>query len=102
VSAPDLLNAETLNVLRRYERAGFIDESRSRAALDDLVQLPIARYPTLALLDSAWSVRRNLSAYDAMYASLAAALDEPLVTTDARLASAARRHTGASIVLLGA
>ena len=95
------MNAEILHVLRHYERRGTIDAGRSREALDDLIDLPIVRYPTLALLEGAWTLRRNLTAYDAMYAALAAALGAPLVTSDARLATAARQHAGVSVILLG-
>jgi predicted nucleic acid-binding protein len=94
-AAPDLLNAEVLHVLRHYERRGAIDAGWSRQALEDLVDLPIVRYPTLALLEGAWTLRRNLTGYDAMYA-----LGAPLVTSDSRLAAAARQHAGVSVVLL--
>lgn len=99
-AAPDLLNAEILHVLRRYERRGVIDEQRSREAVADLSDLPIARYPTMSLLERAWALRRNLTAYDAMYAALAEALGTPLVTTDGRLAAAARAHARITVVLL--
>ena len=98
--APDLLHAELLHVLRRYERRGVISTTRSREAIADLVDLPIARYSTLPLLERAWSLRANLSAYDAMYVALAEALDTPLVTLDARLASAARTHARIEVALL--
>lgn len=99
-AAPDLLNAEILHVLRRYERRGVIDTQRSREAIVDLFDLPITRYPTMALLERAWTLRRNLTAYDAMYAALAEAIGAPLVTADARLAAAARAHTRIAVVLL--
>jgi predicted nucleic acid-binding protein len=92
VAAPDLLNAEVLHVIRRYERRGIIDRERSRVALGDLLDLPVARYPTLPLLERAWGLRGALIGYDAMYVALAEALEGALVTFDARLASAARRH----------
>lgn len=99
-AAPDLLNAEVLHVLRRYERRGIIDARRSREAIADLTDLPIARYPTLAMLERAWMLRQNLTAYDAMYVALAQALGAPLVTTDSGLATAARAHAGIAVVLL--
>lgn len=99
-SAPDLLHPELLHVLRRYERRGVISGERSREAIADLLDLPIARYSTLPLLERAWSLRANLSAYDAMYVVLAEALDTPLVTTDARLAAAARTHARIEVALL--
>jgi predicted nucleic acid-binding protein len=43
---------------------------------------------TGALTDAAWELRQNLSFYDAIYASLAAALRVTLVTADRRLAGA--------------
>lgn len=98
--APDLLNVEILHVLRRYEHRGVIDHERSRAAIADLLDLPITRYPTTALVERAWALRRNLTAYDAMYVALAEALDAPLVTVDARLAAAARTHTGITVTLI--
>jgi predicted nucleic acid-binding protein len=99
-AAPDLLNAEVLHVLRRRERRGLLDSSRSRQALEALLDLPITRYPTLALLDRAWGLRANLTGHDAMYAALAEALGTGLVTVDGRLASAARDHGRISVVLL--
>lgn len=99
-AAPDLLNAEILHVLRRYERRGVIDAQRSREAIADLSDLPITRYPTMTLLERAWTLRQNLTAYDAMYAALAEALGAPLVTADGRLAAAARSHARIAVVLL--
>ena len=87
-------------MLRRYERRGVISEARSREAIADLADLPIARYSTLPLLERAWSLRANLSAYDAMYVALAEALDTPLVTADAHLATAALTHAHIEVVLL--
>jgi predicted nucleic acid-binding protein len=99
-SAPDLLNAEVLQILRQHERRSLIDASRSRLALETLTNLPITRYPTLNLLDRAWGLRHNLTAYDAMHAALALALGVSLVTADGRLAAAARDHVRVSVVLL--
>ncbi len=99
-SAPDLINAEVLHALRRFERRGELDAERSAQAIDDLVELPIARYPTIALLERAWRLRRNFTAYDAMYVALAEALDAALVTADEHLASATRARASIVVVLL--
>jgi predicted nucleic acid-binding protein len=48
----------------------------------------ITRYSHGLLLDRMWDLRDNVSAYDAAFVALAEALALPLVTTDARLASA--------------
>jgi predicted nucleic acid-binding protein len=99
-SAPDVLNVEVLHALRRFERRRELEEARSLLALEDLGDLPIARYPASALLERAWRLRHNITAYDAMYVALAEALDTPLITTDAHLAAAARDHTKVTVVLL--
>jgi predicted nucleic acid-binding protein len=85
---PRLLDLEVLQVLRRYARAGVLDDRRGRQALDDLADLPLARYSHEVLLTRVWELRENLTAYDAVYVALAEALDAPLVTRDARLAGA--------------
>lgn len=98
--APDHLNAEVLHVLRRYERRGIITAERSHEGLADLLDLPIARYPSLALIERAWALRRDLTAYDALYVALAEALDASLVTADGRLSTAAAAHTGITVTRL--
>lgn len=87
-------------MIRTYERARRIDTQRSREAVEALVDLPIARYPTLALLDRAWALRHIFTGYDAMYLALAEALETSLVTADRRLASAVAAHTNISAILL--
>lgn len=54
----------------------------------DLADLPFARYPTLPLLQRAYELRANVTAYDAAYIALAETLGCDLVTTDGRLAKA--------------
>lgn len=95
--APHLLDVEVTQVLRRLEQADTVSSGRAQEALDDLRALRIVRHPTLALLDRIWELRRNLSAYDALYVALAEALDAPLVTTDQRL-SRAPGHSARVIV----
>lgn len=89
-----------LHAIRRFERRGELDVQRSAEALGDLEQLPLARYPTLTLVERAWSLRENFTTYDAMYVALAEALETPLVTADERLAAAMRTHTDVAVVLL--
>jgi len=86
--APHLLDIEVAQVLRRYVAARAISASRGREALEDLVDLPLVRYPHDVLLDRVWELRDNLTAYDATYVALAEALDLPLVTCDSKMASA--------------
>ena len=98
LAAPHLIDVEAAQVLRRYARAGEIDNRRGRKAIDDLADMPIRRYPHEILLPRVWDLQHNLTAYDAVYVALAEALDAPLVTRDRRLAGAAGH--GAEIELL--
>jgi predicted nucleic acid-binding protein len=86
--APHLIDAEVAHALRRLVAAGRIAPELGRHVLTDLVDLPLHRHPHDWLLPRVWELRHNLSAYDAVYIALAEALDAPLVTRDARLASA--------------
>lgn len=85
--APQLLDLEVAQVLRRYWRAGALDAERGRQALADLLDLPVTRYPHGIFLDRIWALRHNLTAYDAAYLALAEALGALFITRDARLAA---------------
>ena len=87
--APHLLDVEIAQVLRRYVLAGAFGSERGGEALEDLGDLPITRYPHQPFLFRIWELRHNVTAYDAAYLTLAEALAAPLVTRDAKLASAA-------------
>jgi len=90
--APHLLDVEVAQVIRRYAANGEIDQERGRAALADLADFPVRRYPHDFLLPRVWELRNNLTAYDAVYVALAEALDAPLLTRDQRLAAAASQY----------
>ena len=87
LAAPELLDVETLHVLRRLERDGRIPASRSSLARE-LEALPIRRYRHANLVAGIWSLRGHLTAYDAAYVVLARLLDATLITRDERLARA--------------
>jgi predicted nucleic acid-binding protein len=86
--APDVINPEVLDALRRRERTGNLRADRARQAVEDLVDAPLRRLPTLPLLPTAWTLRVNVTAYDACYVALARDLGCPLVTGDLRLSRA--------------
>jgi predicted nucleic acid-binding protein len=96
--APHLLDVEVAQVLRRYAAAGEIDQERGRAALADLADFPLRRYPHTFLLARVWELRNNLTAYDAVYVALAEALGAPLLTCDRRLAGAAGHRARIELV----
>ncbi|MGH7565078.1 MAG: type II toxin-antitoxin system VapC family toxin [Gemmatimonadota bacterium] len=85
---PHLLDLEVAQVLRRYVTAGEIEAERGSTALEELQGMPFTRYPHVPFLSRIWELRANVTAYDAAYLALAEALAAPLVTRDARLASA--------------
>ena len=88
MAAPDVVNPEVLSALRRMERTGELRADRAGQAVDDLLDAPLRRFPTLPLLPAVWELRDSISSYDACYVALARALGCPLVTGDLRLSRA--------------
>ncbi|HEY6357107.1 MAG TPA: type II toxin-antitoxin system VapC family toxin [Vicinamibacterales bacterium] len=84
--APHLVDVEVTQGLRRLVRAGEVAPGRAAEAIADLADLDLHRHPHLDLLSRAWTLRENVTAYDAMYVALAEALDAPIITCDAPLA----------------
>jgi len=74
-----------MSVVRRQLGTGTIDHTQAAAAVDDLIDLPLVVYATAPLLRRAWSLRDNVTAYDACYVVLAESLRCTLLTADARL-----------------
>jgi predicted nucleic acid-binding protein len=88
LAAPDLVDVETVAVLRKRWLAGSITDARFAAAVDDLSDLDLDRYPALRFMRRAWELRANVTAYDAAYVALAEVLGCELWTADQRLAKA--------------
>ena len=86
--APDVVNPEVVQSLRGLERSGKLTSDRASTAIARLAESTVGRVPTRMLLNEIWSLRDNLSSYDACYVALARALDCPLVTTDKPLTRA--------------
>jgi predicted nucleic acid-binding protein len=89
--APELIDLEVAQVVRRFARHGDLTEERSAAVLEDLADMRLRRYPHLPLLPRVWELRGNLTAYDAVYVALAEGLDAVLLTRDRALAEAPHR-----------
>ncbi len=96
--APHLLDLEVVQALRRFVATGSLTPRRAQEALDDLLALSITRYPHDVLLERIWTLRGNLTAYDAAYVALAEALGAPLVTCDSKVA--ASPHHGARVEVI--
>jgi predicted nucleic acid-binding protein len=93
--APELLEPETLNALRRLAARGSVTQRRAKEAVADLANTRLVRYPHAPLRERVWELRHNLTAYDATYMALAEALnDAVLLTGDAALAVRARASLG--------
>lgn len=88
LAAPELIDIEVLHALRKLDQAGAIPASRSSELVLLMRGLRIRKYHHDSLLDGIWALRRNVTAYDAAYVTLARLLDATLVTRDARLAQA--------------
>lgn len=101
VHAPDIINIETVAVLRKRWVAGSLPARRFAAAVRDLHDLDIVRYPTLPLTWRAYELRENVTAYDAVYVALAEGLDCSLVTADARLSRAPGLRCDVEVVTTG-
>lgn len=102
VAAPDLIDVETTTVLRKRWLAGTVSDERFATAIDDLARLDFARVPTLRLVQRAYELRANVTAYDAMYVALAEALHVELLTADRRLAHATGPRCDIRVIDTGA
>jgi predicted nucleic acid-binding protein len=95
VHAPELIEPETLNALRRLADRGAVTQQRASEAVADLATIRLMRYPHAPLRARIWELRHDLTIHDATYLALAEALDEPiLLTGDRELATRARLSLG--------
>jgi predicted nucleic acid-binding protein len=97
--APELIEPESLQALRRLVRAGMVEQHHAREAVADLDLVRLVRHPHAPLRARVWALRDALSAHDATYLALAAGDDEALLlTADRGLAAVAERVIGATRV----
>lgn len=89
LAAPDCAGVELGRYLRRHTLGGRLGVADAQHSLIAFRALGVETYPTGPLLADAYALRENLTFDDALYVALARRLDEPLATTDARLARAA-------------
>jgi predicted nucleic acid-binding protein len=95
--APEVIEPETLNALRRLVAGGAVTERRAAEAVADLAAARLIRYPHAPLRARIWALRDQLTAYDAAYVALAEAMPDPLLLTgDGGLAGRARDALGAA------
>jgi predicted nucleic acid-binding protein len=96
--APGLLWVEVGRVLRVKVIEGGLSRGGAEAALADFLDLGVQETQVEPLLVRAWQLRANLTIDDGVFVALAEATAQPLLTTDVRLARAARRHAGVEVV----
>jgi predicted nucleic acid-binding protein len=96
--APHLVDVEVVQGLRRLVRMDQVSSGRADEAIADLTDLDLYRHPHVDLLRRAWRLRDNISAYDAMYVSLAEAIEATIVTCDSPLAKARGRRTRIEVI----
>jgi predicted nucleic acid-binding protein len=92
VAAPHLLDLEFANAALKKMRREQLDAFRVGEALQMLDEIVADRHPVPAAAALKLAQRYGLTPYDAAYLWLAERLEAPLVTFDARLGEAARRH----------
>ena len=87
-AAPELIDLEAANVLRKLVIRGELPDVESGDALRDVRDAPVLRVSHRHLIERAWELRQNITCYDASYVALAELLGRPLLTSDARLGRA--------------
>jgi len=92
VHAPHLIDVEVTQVLRRLVLKKEMTLSEADGAFEIFGDIPIERHPHTPFLPQIWSMRHNVSAYDASYVALSIALGAELLTLDEGLRQAAARH----------
>lgn len=83
--APVTVDAEVLNAVRRKWLAKLVEDDEATMAVDLFQMFVIARHPVAPFVNRMWSLRHNVTTYDAAYVALAESLSIPLLTRDARL-----------------
>ena len=88
--APELIAPELVSTIRRLVRLDPALLPKAQRLIHEYNALNVSRFPHDDLIETAWELRRNVSAYDAMYVALARELEIPLLTKDRKLLNAAR------------
>ncbi len=95
---PEVCDLEVVSALRRAVLKGRASAQAISLLLLDYVDLPIERHRHLPLIGRCWELRDNFTIADAAYVALAERIEGSLLTTDRRLAHAARAHTSVSVL----
>jgi predicted nucleic acid-binding protein len=96
--APGILWIEVGRVMRAKVADGALSRRNAEVALADFLDLGVEETQVEPLLLRAWQLRDNLTIDDGTFVALAEAAAQPLLTTDLRLARAARRHARVEVL----
>jgi predicted nucleic acid-binding protein len=98
LAAPAIVDLEVTSALCGLVLGHRLPVEVARAALGDLIRMPIERIAMTSLLERVWDLRANATAYDASYIALAEALDATLITTDEKFEGIAGRRCQVMII----
>jgi predicted nucleic acid-binding protein len=96
--APEVVDLEVLQVLRRLLASRELSKDRAVLAASAFERLALRRWSHAPLRRRVWALRDSLTAYDAAYTALAERLRCPLLTRDARLARAKGHRADVEVV----
>jgi predicted nucleic acid-binding protein len=96
--APGILWVEVARVIRAKLGAGELSRRAAEAALADFLDLGVEETQLEPLMIRAWQLRDNFTIDDGVFVALAEATAQPLLTTDLRLARAARQHARVEVL----
>ncbi len=71
LACPEIMKVEVANGLRRMEFEGIISASKASQGLNALVRLDVEMYSFIPFAQRIWSLRHNVTCYDACYVALA-------------------------------
>ncbi|MPZ89476.1 MAG: PIN domain-containing protein [Nitriliruptorales bacterium] len=86
--APAHLDTEVLSAISGLLKGGKIAEERARRMVSQYSALRIAPHKVAPFGNRVLSLRHNFTVHDAAYVALAEALEQPLLTCDAKFARA--------------
>jgi predicted nucleic acid-binding protein len=93
--APELLMAESANVLNKKRKTDELTATESDRLLTSIIELPVRLFPHRPLIPRAFvlEIDRNLSVYDTLYLALAEEHGAVVFSADLKLQKiAARSH----------
>jgi predicted nucleic acid-binding protein len=90
--APELIDLEVASLLRKSVLRHQKDVGEAGRILAAWAGNDVVRFSHTPYLDTVWSLRNNITPYDAAYVALAIHLGVTLLTADGRLALAAKPY----------